>query len=190
MVGIAFVVLVAGAGIAAYLVFGTRARKTADVLPTRVLSTQAVGLVVAGPAGAAGATSAPQMLTASSSDLSFARGGAGGAAWTSDQMAGGTYIFIYLQNGLCLAPKPVSSSASGTPAPARAVLLQRCNLLASQRWVRQDRTPGAGGLDYWQLRNLADGRCLTAGPDGSAAQLETCAASPGRQQLVAFVITP
>ncbi len=186
--GIAFVVLVAGAGVAAYLVFGTRARKAADVLPTRVLSTQAVGLVVTGPPGAAGASAAPQMLIAPSSDLGFAGGGAAGAAWTSDQMAGGTFIFIYLQNGLCLAPKPAASSSS--PAPARAVVLRRCSLQASQRWVRQNRTPGAGGLDYWQLRNLADGRCLTAGPGGSGARLAACAASPGRQQLIAFVTTP
>ena len=44
----------AGAGVAAYLVFGTRAKKTADVLPTRVLSTQAVGLVVTAPAASGG----------------------------------------------------------------------------------------------------------------------------------------
>jgi hypothetical protein len=190
MTGISFVVLVAGAGLAAYLIFGTGARKAADVLPTRVLSTQAVDLVVAGPPGAAGASPAPQMLLASSPNLSFAGGSSADAAWTSDQMAGGTYIFIYLQNGLCLAPKPAPSSSSGTPPPARAVVLQRCNLQASQRWVRQNRKPGAGGLDYWELRNLADDRCLTAGPTGSAARLATCAVTPGRQQLIAFVTTP
>src|SRR6185437_13058705 len=105
MIGISFVVLVAGAGVAAYLVFGTRAIKTADVLPTRVLSTQAVGLVVSAPAASGSGAGPPA------------------AAWTSDQMAGGTYILIYLQNGLCLAPKPVISTTV-TPVPARAVMLR------------------------------------------------------------------
>jgi hypothetical protein len=70
------------------------------------------------------------------------------------------------------------------------VVLRRCNLLAGQRWVRQHRTPGAGGLDYWQLRNLADGRCLAVGAGGTSAQLVPCAAAPGPQQLIAFVTTP
>jgi hypothetical protein len=189
MVGISFVVLVAGAAVAAYLVFGTRAKKTADVLPTRVLSTQAVGLVVNAPA-AAGGGPGHRVLIASSSNLGFTAGGPPEAAWTSDQMAGGTYILIYLQNGLCLAPKPVTST-SVTPVPARAVVLRRCSTTqASQRWVRQNRTAGAGGLDYWQLRNLGNGRCLTAGSGGSSAQLAPCAATPGPQQLVAFVTMP
>lgn len=189
MIGISFVVLVAGAGVAAYLVFGTRANKTADVLPTRVLSTQAVGLVVSAPA-ASGGSSGQRLLIASSSALGFTAGGPPDAAWTSDQMAGGTYILIYLQNGLCLAPKPVISTTV-TPVPARVVMLRRCSTTqASQRWVRQNRTSGAGGLDYWQLRNLGNGRCLTAGSGTSSARLAPCAANPGPQQLVAFVTTP
>ena len=189
MIGISFVVLVAGAGVAAYLVFGTRANKAADVLPTRVLSTQAVGLVVNAPATSGGGPG-QRVLIASSSALGFTAGGPPDAAWTSDQMAGGTYILIYLQNGLCLAPKPVTST-SVTPPPARAVMLRRCSTTqASQRWVRQNRTAGAGGLDYWQLRDLGNGRCLTAGTGGSSAQLAPCAATPGPRQLVAFVTTP
>jgi hypothetical protein len=188
MIGISFVVLVAGAGVAAYLVFGTRANKSADVLPTRVLSTQAVGLVVSAPAVSGGP--GQRVLIASSSALGFTAGGPPAAAWTSDQMAGGTYILIYLQNGLCLAPKPVISTTV-TPVPARAVMLRRCSTTqASQRWVRQNRTAGAGGLDYWQLRNLGNGRCLTAASGVSTARLAPCAAAPGPQQLVAFVTTP
>jgi hypothetical protein len=71
------------------------------------------------------------------------------------------------------------------------VTLERCNLQASQRWLRQHTAVGSNGLDYWQLRNLADNRCLTAGnavgQGGSAAQLEPCQASPGWQQQVAFL---
>jgi hypothetical protein len=98
-------------------------------------------------------------------------------------MAGGTYIFIYLPNGLCLA------SRAGHRAPT--VTLERCDLQASQRWLRLHTAVGSNGLDYWQLRNLADNRCVTAGKavgqGESAAQLEPCQASPGWQQQVAFL---
>ena len=187
LVGLGFVVLLAGAGVVAYLFVGTRTRQTAAVLPTRVLSTQAVGLVMAGPPTAAGSSPAPQMLIASGPDLTFVADGPAGAAWTSDQMAGGTYIFIYLQNGLCLAPK---SSSPG----AAAVVLKRCNLQASQRWIREHRTAAASGIDYWQLRNAYDGRCLAAvtvtAIGGSVARLQPCAAPPGREQLIAFMTSP
>src|SRR6266581_144891 len=75
LVGLGFVVLLAGAGVAAYLFVGTRTRQTAAVLPTRVLSTQAVGLVMAGPPTAAGSSPAPQMLIASGPDLTFVADG-------------------------------------------------------------------------------------------------------------------
>ena len=48
--------------------------------------------------------------------------------------------------------------------------LARCNLEAGQRWVRQHLV-SAGGLDYWQLRNLSSGRCLTAAGGTAAATL-------------------
>jgi hypothetical protein len=97
-------------------------------------------------------------------------------------MAGGTYIFIYLQDGLCLGPSRAAS-----------VSLQRCSLEADQRWVRQRPVLGSNGLEYWQLRNLSDGRCLTApgtgGTAGSGARLEHCQALPAASQLIAFLTT-
>jgi Ricin-type beta-trefoil lectin domain-like len=177
LAGTGFAILLAGAGLAAYLIVGgAHASQDAAVLPTRVLGTQAIGLVNPGPP--AGGTPATETLLATRSGLTFRVVGQVGADWTADQMAGGTYIFIYLPNGLCLA----SAEASSRPS---AVALARCNLEAGQRWRRLHLVVAAGGLDYWQLSNLADGRCLTAA--GSAARLEPCQASPGWRQQVAFL---
>jgi len=180
LTGAGLAILLAGIGVATYLIVGaSHARPDASELPTKVLSTQAVGLVDPGP-GQAGAQ--PQMLQATRGGLSFTGAGQAGANWTADQMSGGTYIFIYLPNGLCLG--------SGRAA---AAALQRCSLQAGQRWVAQHQTTGADGVDYSQLRNLSDGRCLTAAAAGAAgsapatARLERCQAAPGWHQLIAFV---
>ncbi len=175
LTGAGLALLLAGAGLATYLIVGNHASQGTSALPTRVLGTQAVGLVNPGPPQSAGTSPAPEAFLATRSDLNFTAGQAG-ADWTADQMAGGTYIFIYLPNGLCLASARTS-----------AVALARCNLEASQRWVRQHQV-SAGGLDYWQLRNLSSGRCLTA-VGGNDARLDRCQASPGWSQLVAFVTT-
>jgi hypothetical protein len=181
LIGVGLAIVLAGAGVTLYLVYGNQAGH-ATALPTRVLGTQAIGLVNPGPPPQAGASAAPQAFLASRSDLSFVPAGQGAADWTADQMAGGTYIFIYLPNGLCLASR------------GSAVGLARCNLgAAGQRWVRQ-RLASQGGVNYWQLRNLSDGRCLTAPagsgaaqPGPSTARLEPCQAHPGWIQLVAFM---
>jgi hypothetical protein len=175
LTGIGLAILLAGAALAAYLTLGNH-HSDAPALPTRVLGTQAVGLVNPGPPPRAGENPAPQAFLASRSDLSFAPAGPAAADWTADQMAGGTYIFIYLPNGLCLAS-----------ARASAVALAHCNLEAGQRWVRLHLV-SVGGVDYSQLRNLASGRCLTAAQSG--ARLDQCQASPGWNQLVAFMAAP
>jgi hypothetical protein len=181
LIGVGLAIVLAGAGLAVYLVAGNHAHQAAG-LPMRVLGTQAIGLANPGPPPQAGASTAPQTFLASRSNLSFMAVEQAGADWTADQMAGGTYIFIYLPNGLCL-----------TSSRSSAVALARCNLGAGQRWVRQHLV-SIGGLDYWQLRNLSGGRCLTAVGGGGAAQpgkstarLERCQASPGWSQLVAFM---
>jgi hypothetical protein len=185
LTGTAFAVLLAGVGVAVYLIVdGAHADNSASVLPARVLGTQAIGLAYSAPAHSAGASPATETLLASRSGLSLQASGQITADWTADQMAGGTYIFIYLPNGLCLGP-----------SRANAVSLQRCNLQAGQRWIRQHPVLGNSGLDYWQLRNLAADRCLTAvsvagqtAAAESAPRLEHCQASPGSRQLIAFVV--
>jgi hypothetical protein len=180
-VGTGFALLLAVAGAAAYLIVGgTHDTKDASVLPARVVGTQAVGIVSGG--APAQANKGPEALLASRADLVFTANGPGGVQWTADQMAGGTYIFIYLPDGLCLATMQALHTA--------AVTLQRCDLQANQRWLRQLPSVGANGLIYWQLRDLGDGRCLasgqTIGKGESAAQLERCQASPGLRQQIAF----
>jgi hypothetical protein len=174
LTGIGFAILAAAVGLAAYLIVGgAHADNSASVLPTKVLGTQAIDL--SGSAAPSGNAS-PEALVASGAGLSFRAAGQSGTDWTADQMEGGTYIFIYLPNGRCLGASRKT-----------AVSLQRCNLQASQRWIRQRPVVGGGGLDYWQLRNLAGGRCLAA--SGAAPRLETCQASPGARQLIAFLTT-
>jgi hypothetical protein len=181
LTGAGLAIVLAGAGAAAYLIVGgNHASGDASELPTKVLGTQAVGLVNPGP-GASGAN--PEMLTAARAGLSFTNTGQVGANWTADQMAGGTYIFIYLPNGKCLGS-----------SPGPGVALEQCDLLAGQRWTPQHGVTLANGEDYSQLRNLSDGRCLTAvgtvsatGPATAAARLEHCQAVPSFRQLIAFV---
>jgi hypothetical protein len=181
LTGVSVAIVLAAAGLAAYLILGARDRNSASELPTRVLGTQAIGLV-ASLAPPAGSSVAAEALVASASGLRFTAAAQTGANWTADQMAGGTYIFIYLPDGLCL----------GASRPA-AVALQRCDLQAGQRWLRQSPVVGGSGVDYWQLRNLANSRCLTvpsaAGQGAAAALLERCQASPGAHQLIAFLTT-
>jgi Ricin-type beta-trefoil lectin domain-like len=183
-VGTGFALLLAVAGAAAYLIVGgTHDTKDASVLPARVVGTQAVGIVSGAPAQA---NRGPEALLASHADLVFTAHGPGGVQWTADQMAGGTYIFIYLPDGLCMTATQALHTAS--------VTLQRCDLQANQRWLRQLPSVGANSMVYWQLRNLADGRCLATGQatgkGESAAQLERCQANPGLRQQIAFPTAP
>jgi hypothetical protein len=180
------VLLAAGAATAYLLAFHPGSAHHPRALPTKVLSYQTVGLVTqaSGTGGSPGQFA--QLL------------GAGGAAqfavlaqnqvqqgtpqWTADQMAGGTYIFIYLKTGQCLA-------ATGT-ARKQSVTLQHCDLLAEQRW----RPTGVGGVSgghaFRQFANLGDGACLTrAGPQQDTvygASLTSCRATAAASQLIAF----
>jgi hypothetical protein len=179
LTGAGLAILLAGAGAAAYLIVGAgRANPEVSALPTRVLGTQAVGLVNPGPAGTSGTSTATPTLVATGAGLRFSSAAQAGADWTADQMAGGTTIFIYLPDGRCLG------SSRGT-----GVALQPCNLQAGQRWVQRHPVTGASGLQYWQLRNLSDGRCLAAvaTPAGTGARLARCQATPGWQQLIALL---
>lgn len=174
LTGAGFAILLAGVGAAVYLVVGgTHEDNDSSELPTRVLATQAIGLAYSpSPSGTSGT------LTTARQGLAFTGSPSTGANWTADQMAGGTYIFIYLQNGRCLGPSRAAS-----------VSLARCSLGAGQRWVRQHPVLSGSGLEYWQLRNLADGKCLTAitAAGSAVARLERCQAPPGPSQLIAFL---
>jgi hypothetical protein len=191
LAGIGFVVVVAGAAVSAYLLAGHRhAAKPPARLSTKVASVQAVGLLTPDAAGQAGAPAHPQLLLLSSGGLAFTTVSpgdppAGFPEWTADQMVGGSYVFIYISSGQCLGS-----------APGAAATLQRCDLSGRQRWIRADGRTSASGQEYGQLRNAADGRCLTAASPAAAstatagaagsASLQRCAQPPGWTQLTAF----
>jgi Ricin-type beta-trefoil lectin domain-like len=188
LAGIGFVVLVAGGAVAADLLAGHRhAAKPPARLSTKVASVQTVSLLTPGPAGQAGSAGDPQFLLLSPDGLAFTAISPGHLPtgypqWTADQMVGGSYVFIYISSGRCLA------AASGP-----AATLQRCDLSGRQRWIREYRSTSPNGQGYWQLRNAADGRCLSVGNPAAAAhgarspaQLQRCARTPSWTQLIAF----
>jgi Ricin-type beta-trefoil lectin domain-like len=184
--------MLAGTGVIASLVAGKPHVTPHHVaLPARVEAVQEVGLLNAGPPAPADATAAPaQTLMKLPSGLAFAPPRQAGPQWTADQMAGGTFIFIYIQDGMCLS-SAADRPATGSRAARRriAVVLQRCNLGAAQRWQRQD----ADARGYWRLRNAGDRRCLTlasaspAGGQGAfSADLSPCGIQQDWRQRVTF----
>ena len=177
---------VAGGAVAVYLIAGHRpAAKAPARLSTKVASVQAVGLLTPDASRQAGAPAQPQLLLLSPAGLAFTTVSHGGPPasfpeWTADQMVGGSYIFIYISSGQCLGAAPGATAA-----------LQRCDLSGRQRWIREDGRTTASGQEYGQLRNAADGRCLTAGGPAAAGgagsvSLQRCARPPGWTQLTAF----
>jgi hypothetical protein len=185
LAGIGCAVLLAGGGVAAYLIAGQGHPVSHDSgLSARAASVQTVGLASPGPRTGG----QPELLLAAPHGLTFTavkptEMPAGFPEWTADQMVGGGYIFIYIATGRCLA----------ATAGQRAAL-QQCDLSERQRWTREYQSTGASGQDYWQLRNDSDGRCLTAGDpaaasagSGAPAQLQRCAAGGSSRQLIAFL---
>jgi len=178
--GLCVVLLLAAAGVIAALLPGTpHVAVHRAALPAKVDSVQAVGLVDLGPPGPGGAAAtSPETLLASAAGPSFTPVRQAEPGWNADQMAGGTYIFIDISTGMCLA-----SAAGG------AAVLQRCNLGYAQRWRRQD----ADTRGYWQLRNAGTGRCLTVataipagGHDDLHARLERCGTQQDWHQRITF----
>jgi hypothetical protein len=191
LTGISVVVLLAAGGVTAYLL-ASRPPVTAHKapLPTKVLALQTVGLVVSGPSATSSGTAVPQMLLDSPAGLAFGPVPqsilvTGNPEWTADQMAGGTYIFIYIPSGRCLG------SAASRPAPELA--LQRCNLGPGQRWRPEHPAIAVAGRSYQKFSNLSTGTCMSAGtarpaagPADDAAELAPCSAVPPWRQLVSF----
>lgn len=194
--GTGVVLLLAGTGVVASLV--PRSPHVAArhvVLPSRVQGVHEIGLVNAGPPEPAGQAAAPaRTLLKSRSGLAFAAVRQVAPEWTADQMAGGTYIFIYISDGSCLSSaarrgRASGGQASGTRASGTRAVTTRCDLGYAQRWRRrQGNTQG-----YWQLRNLGDGRCLTlggaspaAGLGSFSAELAPCGAQGDWRQQITF----
>lgn len=180
LAGIGAAVLVASGGVVAYLITSpAHAARRIEQLPTRVSSVQTVG-IVAQPHGRA------RLLRPSGSDLhwgampSAASHPQGDPQWTADTMVGGTMVFIYVPSGQCLA--------SVTRKHGPVLALRRCDLGAAQRWQKLGGAQ-AGNRENGQYRNLASGRCLTAGgtgQPGSPAVLTPCAKPAPGSQLISF----
>jgi hypothetical protein len=168
------------------IAFHPAAAHHAAPLPTRVASYQTVGLVVAdtqpGSSGAqllqlVGRGGTPEFRT-----LGQTQQTEGSPQWTADLMTGGTYIFIYLPSGQCLA-------AAGTTSEPK-LALQHCDLGPDQRWRRTQAPVLSQAHDFYQYANLHDGECLTQTGQLPGqifgASLTACSASQSPDQLIAF----
>jgi hypothetical protein len=171
--------LVAAGGALAYAIASpAHAARHLDTLPTKVAGVQTVG-IVAQPGGKL------RLLGRADSGLWWgamppADQPQGNPQWTADSMAGGTYVFIYVPDGLCLA---------SVRLPHKSVLaLRRCDLGPDQRWAPVGRTAQSAGHPATQYRDLASRQCLTAPGGGQAtpAALSPCASSAAGGQLVSF----
>jgi len=183
------VVLLAGAGVVAYLTsVHPASARTTPPLPAKPESHQAVGLVAQDSAPGAASGELLQLLghrgTAVFSPLSPVQESQGVPQWTADLMAGGSYIFIYLPTGDCL-------SAIGA-ATRPSLALSHCDLAATQRWRRTAAAVTIQGHDFYQYANLADSACVTqpsAAPgagQAAGATLAACSAAQPASQLIAF----
>lgn len=184
LAGIGVIVLLAGGAVAGYLVTQHPLAHDAT-LSSRVVSAETVGLVAENSqSGSSGQLvqlldrrGAPKF-----SSVSQAEQQSGSGLWTADFMSGGNYIFIFLPSDTCLG---AASSASGTK-----LVLQHCDLQASQRWQRVGSATPGQGHSFYRYANMADRSCLTEGNElpGSvwAAGLSGCTTGTGTSQLVAF----
>jgi hypothetical protein len=206
LAGAGAVMLLAAGGVVIYLVAARPpAARPVQALPSKVLAMQSVGLVVsARPAAATGTVQ--EMLLVSRAGLAFGPVPqssliTGNPDWTADQMAGGTYVFIYIPSGQCLGsaagPAPAGTAAGQAASPAgvrqAGLALQRCDLGAAQRWRGLSPATMSAGRAYLRFRNLATGECLTAGgalpgagSADNAAQFSGCGAVQPWRQLVSF----
>ena len=193
LAGIGVAILLAAGGTAAYLLLpaAAHAGKHAGGPSARVQTKLAVTIVTPRMALRGRARTVAEALVASSAGLAFtvitpASDSLGAPMWTADQMTGGSYIFVDVSAGKCLAgpARPVATTVS----------LQRCSLGGSQRWKRILGSSAAAGHLYWQLQNAADGLCLTVGSAVSAgasgpfaAGVERCQDPQPSRQLVTFL---
>jgi hypothetical protein len=157
-------------------------------LSAKVTNEQPVGLANLGQQGQAGAPgSSATLLFAGSSGLIFTPSSGGQTVqpsqqWQASQMGSGGFVLLYTPDGLCL-------TAVGTGSRATAEL-NPCDSRLDQRWDHPFQGTDQGGRDYWQLRSIANGRCLTVGSvqsDGSAAAaMQPCQANRPWPQLITF----
>jgi hypothetical protein len=183
LTGIGVAVVVAAALVTGYLLaFHPAVIHPAARLPTKVISYQTVGLVVADTEPGSSSDQFLQLVSRHStpefSPVPAAQLAEGSPQWTADLMAGGTYIFIYLPTGQCL-------SAAGTVSRPRLALLH-CDLSAAQRWRRRQPAILSQAHDFYQYANFGQGSCLTRTDGIIGATLARCSASKPADQFIGF----
>jgi hypothetical protein len=198
LAGVGVVLLLAVGGLVAYLA-STRHSQAGGPTPhehtplsSRVLKVQNVGIVDFGPADDGDSfvgtqDDHPLMLLWQAGRARFVvippsalaaptSGGAGVPAWTDNQMADGSHIFIYTATGLCL-------SAGRNPT---AVRLARCDLSPAQRWRPIDGSDALGQA-FAKYANAMTGGCLTApATNAGPARLTQCGPARMPNQEIAF----
>jgi hypothetical protein len=185
LTGLGAIVVLAGAGTAAYLVAFHPARPAHTVsLPEKVLGVQTVGLIGEVPpsTSASGLVQllGPQVAPAFS-PVPQSEAVNGTPEWTADQMAGSTYIFIYLPTGQCLASKG--------PSARPALALQHCDVTsADQRWQPLGSAIVTSGHDFYEFENVGSSRCISqiAAAAGHGAGLAPCDPAKPTSELLAF----
>jgi hypothetical protein len=202
LAGVVVVVLLAVGGLVAYVVSshhdrGGLAGHDHTVLSSRVLKVQNVGIVDFGPADdgdsfVGSREDHPLMLLWQARIASFVpipasalaaptSGGAGAPAWTDNQMADGTHIFIFTATGRCLAAGRRSAGRN-----VAVVSLARCDLSVAQRWRPIDASAALGQV-FSKFRNAMTGTCLTAPRTGPGpATLTKCGPPRIKTQEFAF----
>jgi hypothetical protein len=182
LTGLAVIVIVALAGTVAYLLaFHPGTSSPPSSLPSRVASTQTVGLLAQAGAAPSQDGSMIQLLSsrrqASFVPVDLAQQQDGQPEWIADTMTGGSYIFIYLPTSECMG-------SAGT-----RVTLQRCNLGSRQRWRRLGNGVSEDGHDFYQYANLADGKCISRAGSSCGGNFSAGLAACGSEspsQLLAF----
>ncbi len=186
---VAALALLVGVGTVAFLHpwSSDTAQRSVAPLSGKVISSQAVGLANLGPNGQAGtAGSAGTLLFATAGGLVFTPSSGGqnvppGQQWQADEMSGGQLVLLFTANGECL-------TAVGSGAQS-GVELQRCDNGRDQRWNHPFMGTDAGGRDYWQLRSVANGRCLAPGNElqgESVTAMQPCSPAKPWKQLIMF----
>jgi hypothetical protein len=184
--GLTAVVLIAGVGAGVYVLKFRPSDRHPARLPTTVLSKQAVGMVATALSASPGHSgrSLVQLLGPGGVPVftplspAAAASSQGSPQWTADLMTGNGWIFIYLQDGNCLA------------AGSRArLIMQHCDLGAAQRWRRVGGALSQDGHQFYQYANVADGKCLSEASSlaGAAdASLATCRPGQPPSQMIAL----
>ena len=192
LTGAGLVVVLAAGGVALVYAHSTGASGPpaprsgpSSARPAQVVSTQTVGLIAFGGYDDKDlylndTDDHPLMLKPVGAVVEFvaiprSQLAAGVPLWTADQMADGSYIFIYAPTDHCLS----------VTADKRSLALVHCQPVVSQRWQSLHLTT-AVGQQFSAYASAWAGDCLTAPATAGPATLAPCGPARTKSQEVAF----